>query len=154
MKYAYRILTWALLICFLSLQMLNQNVMAVDETIPHPIDERGLLSWVAVKTTRLFRTVDVIEIIDFTIQKPEVSIEPGTVIVIENQDKTNHRMTFPQAPGNDITIDVSSSVIKPGELWGAEFLDIGTYPYHCTLHPNQEKEKGVIKVVQKQASEH
>jgi plastocyanin len=131
---------------FVILLVLNVDAVAVDETIPHPIDERGLLTWVSVKTMRLFRKVEVLEIKDLTIQKSEMTIEPGTVIVFENQDKTsNHRIIIPPASSNDILTDVGSPVIKPGELWGAEFLDPGIYPFHCTLHPDGEH--GVISVV-------
>ena len=123
------------------------NSYAVDETIPHPIDERGLMSTIAVKTTRLFRPVEVIEISKGTLKTPELTIAPGTVVVFDNKDKANHRFVFPPAPQNDVAIDFTSTVIKTEQRWGAEFLDPGVYPYKCTLHP--EKEHGVVRVVEK-----
>ena len=83
--------------------------------------------------------------VDEHLARPRLEISSGTVVVLENQDKENHRIIFPPAPGNEVATDVSSPVIKPGERWGAQFLDPGTYPYHCTLHP--DREQGVVEVV-------
>ena len=131
---------------FILLLMVSINTQAVDETIPHPIDERGLMSQIAVKTTRLFRPVEIIEIRNGMLQTPEITIAPGTVVVIDNKDQANHRLIFPPAPRNDVAVDFTSTVIKPDQLWGAEFLDPGIYPYKCTLHP--EKEHGAVTVIE------
>jgi hypothetical protein len=42
---------------------------------------------------------------------------------------------------NDMEYSVSSPVIAPGERWDVEIHTFGTYPYGCTLHP---EERGVI----------
>jgi hypothetical protein len=131
---------------FILTLMVSINSHAVDETIPHPIDERGLMSQIAVKTTKLFRPVEIIEIRNGVLQKTELTIKPGTVVVIDNKDKTNHRMMYAPGPNNELVDDFTSTVIKPDDLWGAEFLDPGVYPYRCTLHP--EKEHGVVRVVE------
>jgi len=131
-------------VSFVLLQIICVAALAVDELIPHPIDERGLLSQIAVTTTRLFRPVEVIEIRNAGVQRPDITIAPGTVVVIDNQDKTNHRLVFPAGPGNDIVGRFASGVIGPGKLWGAEFVDVGVYPYECTVHP--ETEHGVVRV--------
>jgi hypothetical protein len=128
------------------MQMVSFNSLAVDETIPHPIDERGLMSQITVKTTRMFRPVEILEIHNGVLSKPELSIAPGTVLVIDNKDKSNHRLVFPPGPENDIVVEFTSTVIMPGQLWGAEFINPGVYNYKCTLHP--EKEHGVVRVVQ------
>jgi len=132
--------------CLIILLMFNLDVVAVDEDIPQPIIERGILSWVAINAMKLFREVDIIEIHGLAVQKTEITVKPGTVIAIENKDQTNHRLIFQPAPGNDLMHSVSSSVIGPGQLWGAEFADTGTYPYYCSLHPEQVH--GEIRVVQ------
>jgi plastocyanin len=127
--------------------LMNLNyAQAVDETIPHPIDERGLMSQIAVKTTKLFRPVEIVEIRNGVLQTPELTIAPGTVVVIDNKDKTNHRMMYAPGPNNELVDNFTSTVIKPDDLWGAEFVDPGVYPYRCTLH--QEKEHGVVRVVE------
>lgn len=124
--------------------LISQFAVAVDESIPHPITERGLLSQIAVKTTRLFRRVETIKIQDLVVETPNLTIEPGTVIVFDNHDvNVNHRLTFTPAPGNQLINEFKSAIIQPGELWGAEFLNNGVYPYHCTLHPD---EQGTIEV--------
>ncbi|NNE38735.1 MAG: hypothetical protein HKN08_10565 [Gammaproteobacteria bacterium] len=120
---------------------------AVDETIPHPIDERGLLSDIAIKTTKLFRPVEIIAIKDGRLEKTELTVESGTVVVIDNQDNANHRLLFPPAAQNIMVMEFVSTVIKQGEKWGAEFLDPGEYPFNCTLHPEQEH--GVVTVIEK-----
>ena len=125
--------------------LISLSTLAVDETIPHPIDERGLLSHIAVKTTRLFRPVEIVEIRNAVLQRPDISIAPGTVVVIQNQDNNNHRLVFLPASSNELVGNFTSAVIGPEKLWGAEFFDIGTYPYKCTLHP--EREYGVVRVI-------
>lgn len=122
------------------------NSHAVDETIPHPIDERGLLSEIAIKTTKLFRPVETIAIKNGQLQTSELTVQSGTVVVIDNQDNANHRLLFSPAPLNIMVMDFVSTVIQQGEKWGAEFLDPGEYPFSCTLHPDQEH--GVVKVIQ------
>jgi hypothetical protein len=128
--------------------LISFTTPAVDETVPHPIDERGLLSDIAIKTTKLFRPVEIIEIKNGELSKRELTVTSGTVVVIDNQDKANHRLLFPPAPHNVLTMEFTSTVIAQGEKWGAEFLDPGEYPFQCTLHP--EKEHGVVKVVPKE----
>ena len=121
------------------------NSHAVDETIPHPVTERGLMSDIAIKTTRLFRPVDILEIKNGALQKRELTIEAGTVVVIDNQDNANHRLLFFPAPQNSMVMDFVSTVIQQGEKWGAEFLDPGEYPFKCTLHPEQEHGVVIVK---------
>ena len=131
---------------FILLLIVSINTNAVDATIPHPIDERGLMSQIAVKTTKLFRPVEIIEIRNGVLQTPELTIAPGTVVVIDNKDKANHRMMYAPGPNNELVDNFTSTVIKPDDLWGVEFVDPGVYPYRCTLHP--EKEHGVVRVVE------
>ena len=95
---AHRLPQSAICVCLIVLMTFNFDATAVDETMPHPIDERGLLSRVALKTTQLFRKVEIIPLHNSAFQKPEITIQPGTVIVIENQDNANHHLTFPSAP--------------------------------------------------------
>lgn len=128
------------------LQMVSLDSLAVDETVPHPIDERGIMTQIGVKTTRMFRTVEVIEISKGVLNTPDITIAPGTVVIIDNKDNANHRLVFPPDHANNVASDFTSTVIQSGQLWGAEFLDPGIYPYKCTLHP--EKEHGVVKVVE------
>ena len=130
----------------ITMLLVSFNTPAVDETIPHPIDERGLMSQIAVKTTRMFRPVEIVEIRNGVLQTPDLTVTPGTVVVIDNKDKANHRMLFPPAASNEVVVDFTSTVIKPNDRWGAEFLEPGIYPYKCTLHP--EKEHGVVRVVE------
>lgn len=122
------------------------SVQAVDETIPHPIDERGLMSEIAVKTTRLFRPVEMLEIHDAGLKRQEMTIARGTVVVLDNRSSNNHRLIFPPASGNQIVVEFTSTVVEPEKLWGAEFIDVGVYPFECTLHP--EREHGVITVIE------
>ena len=122
------------------------SVHAVDETIPHPIDERGLMSEIAVKTTRLFRPVEVLEIHNNGLKQNEMTVARGTVLVLDNKSNNNHRLVFPPAAGNQIVVEFTSTVVEPDKLWGAEFVDVGIYPFECSLHPQQEH--GVITVVE------
>ena len=122
------------------------SVQAVDETIPHPIDERGLMSDIAVKTTRLFRPVEILEINNNGLKRSEMTVARGTVVVLDNRSSTNHRLIFPPASSNQIVVEFTSTVVEPEKLWGAEFVDEGVYPFECSLHPQQEH--GVITVVE------
>jgi hypothetical protein len=124
------------------------NVQAVDETIPHPIDERGLMSEIAVKTTRLFRPVEILEIHNAGLKHNEMTITRGTVLVLDNKSNNNHRLMFPAASSNTIVVEFTSTVIEPEKLWGAQFIDVGVYPFHCSLHPEQEH--GIITVIESQ----
>ncbi len=63
-----------------------------------------------------------------------VEILVGDSIVWKNADTSIHTVTSGSSDlGPDEIFD--SKIMSPGELFPHEFLESGTYPYYCLLHP-------------------
>ena len=68
---------------------------------------------------------------------PTVTVAAGTVVLWVNHGWHGHTVT-----SNDGVWD--SGKIEPGAVYGHVFARPGTYPYHCTSHP--QKMQGVVVV--------
>jgi plastocyanin len=53
----------------------------------------------------------------------------GTTVVWQNNDTIAHTSTSNAAGWN-------SGTIGPGQSFQFTFTSAGTFPYHCTIHPN------------------
>ena len=66
-----------------------------------------------------------------------VTVPPGAVVAVTNMDNAPHTVTADQSPAFDV--DVRGAGTATFTAPSAP----GTYPYHCTYHPNM---KGVLTV--------
>ncbi len=134
----YRILTIAV-ICAAVLGP-YRTVIATDGD---PIMDLGIFTWLKYQQKQFFTDITEIAIKDSKIQTPELTVDIYQPIILENQDKTNHRLVFLPGLGNKMDLEYVSPVIQPGERWGLEIHTFGEFPYQCTLHP---EERGKITV--------
>jgi len=58
-----------------------------------------------------------------------ISVAANTTIMWTNKDGVTHTVT-------SNTGKFDSGNIAPGGTFSFKFADAGSYPYHCTIHPN------------------
>jgi plastocyanin len=80
-------------------------------------------------------TVD-IAIKGFAFDPPSITIKAGTTVRWVNQDSANHTITSDSGAWD-------SGGIAQGESFTRVFDTVGTFTYHCTVHPSM---KGTIIV--------
>ena len=62
---------------------------------------------------------------------PDTStVKVGTVLQWTNTGSVPHNVTF------DAYADLTSPTLQQNDTWQVQFTTPGTYPYHCTFHPN------------------
>ena len=69
-----------------------------------------------------------IKIIDFAFQPASVSVPRGSLVGWKNFGAVSHTST-----SDDGRWD--SGTLAPGEIFGRRFRTAGTFPYHCSIHP-------------------
>jgi plastocyanin len=69
-----------------------------------------------------------VSIENFAFVPQEVVVKVGETVTWKNNDSSAHTVTF-----NDGSFD--SGVISSGKSKSHVFTKVGTYPYHCSLHP-------------------
>jgi amicyanin len=89
-------------------------------------------------------SVMTITIQNFAFNPPSLSISAGTTVTWTNQDTVQHQIindatsTFGQGQ------QFESNPLGQGQSYSFTFNEIGTYPYHCNIHPSM---KGTIIVM-------
>lgn len=78
-----------------------------------------------------------VTITDFAFEPATIRVEPGTTVVFENADDTDHTAT-----ADDGAVDTDT--IARGESVSVVVDQPGTHAYHCGFHPFM---KGVVEVV-------
>jgi plastocyanin len=58
-----------------------------------------------------------------------ITVPAGTTVTWTNNDQFTHSVRLPPAEARDM-------LVKPGETAAHTFEAPGSYPYICTLHPN------------------
>ena len=74
---------------------------------------------------------------NFAFSPNSLTVKVGTTVTWINQDSTTHTIT------SDNGAFQSSGDINSGSNYTFTFSKAGTYPYHCSIHPNM---KGTIVV--------
>ena len=71
----------------------------------------------------------------------DIAIDPGWIVVFENQDNQDHRIQFKTGeddPNEEHDHPVVSHeithILQPTKHWILSFLVSGLYPYECLLH--------------------
>ena len=88
-----------------------------------PILDLGIVNWLDYQKRQLISEVR------------DVKIENGRI---------SHRLDFLPDVGNKMERAYTTSVIRAGERWGAEFHGFGRLPFHCTVHPEERGEVSII----------
>lgn len=73
-----------------------------------------------------------VNIMNFTFQPTPLTIPVGTTVVWTNQDTAPHTAT--NDPGSAFTFDTGR--LQQGQSGKITFTQVGTFPYHCSVHPN------------------
>ena len=121
------------------------SINPASATDGDPIMDLGIFSWVKYQQKQFFTDIVEVTIENHAFHEPDVSVSVYQPIIFENKDDTNHRLVFLTALDNKMEIPYTSPVIKPEERWGLEIHTFGTYPYQCSLHP-EERGKFTIKL--------
>ncbi len=78
-----------------------------------------------------------VEISGFAFSPSTLTIQPGDSVTWTNQDIAPHTIV------SDSGSEISSSSLSNGETFSYTFNTIGTFKYHCSIHPAM---KGTIIV--------
>ncbi len=103
----------------------TEETETVDTNLPVPTKEAGE----AMETKA---SVEV-EIKGFAFSPKEITVAPGAKITVTNRDTAGHSMTSDDGKSFDTGIlgkDKSATVTAPAKP--------GSYPFHCTPHPNMK----------------
>ncbi len=73
-----------------------------------------------------------VNIMNFSFQPTPLTIAAGTTVTWTNQDTAGHTTT------SDIGVWDSgvATPLKKGDTFQFTFKEVGTFPYHCNIHPN------------------
>jgi plastocyanin len=61
-----------------------------------------------------------------------ITVAANTTITWTNKDGVSHTVTS----DTGVTPSFDSGTINPNKTWSHLFATSGTFPYHCTIHPN------------------
>lgn len=73
-----------------------------------------------------------IEISNFAFSLSTLTIKRGDIVVWTNQDSTSHTIT------SDSGSELGSSPLSNGQAYSHTFNTIGTFDYHCSIHPSMK----------------
>jgi len=140
--------SWIPVIFLLLLTLTGLVVKAVDED-SRTLFDLGTLNWLQYQKIQFSNNVYEVKIHDSTFQPAnlEILLKNRNIhgkLIIENSDDISHRIVFEQHIGNELSYDIRSPVISPGERWALELQTDGIYPFRCTLHP--DKMQGMLQV--------
>lgn len=66
---------------------------------------------------------------NFAFMPSSITVPQGTTVTWTNHDSTAHTVT------GDTSGGPSSSPIQPGQSYSFTFSNAGSFPYHCSIHP-------------------
>lgn len=84
----------------------------------------------------------VIEQREFAFKPAQVKATPGTVVIFENEDPTQHNVRVKVNPNN--SREVASPYLSKGEKWSYLVISEGTYRVLCDPHSFMEAEITVV----------
>jgi len=64
-----------------------------------------------------------------------ITVTPGTTIIWTNNDIAEHNVHVLQGEKNELSIDIISELVFPGETTAITFYHEGDYRYFCDPHP-------------------
>jgi amicyanin len=73
-------------------------------------------------------------------QPSSITVSAGDTVTWINEDAVDHTVTGDKTGSGD---DFDSGTMKQGQQFTHVFDQAGTYPYHCSIHPNM---KGTVVV--------
>ena len=77
---------------------------------------------------------------NFAFSPPNITVKKGDSVTWTNKDTVPHTVTE-----NDNQQGPNSSTLSSGEKYSFTFNTVGTFQYHCTIHPDM---KGTVVVTE------
>ena len=74
-------------------------------------------------------TTTMIQAINFAFQPKTLTVKQGTPVTFQNSDTATH--TFTSDSGA-----FDSGRVPPGQTFSFTFAKVGSFPFHCTIHPS------------------
>jgi amicyanin len=69
---------------------------------------------------------------NFAYSPANLTVSVGTVVTWTNEDVAPHTVT------SDTGSELNSTNLAQGQTYSHTFSTAGTFPYHCTIHPNMK----------------
>jgi plastocyanin len=82
-------------------------------------------------------SVERVKIVNFAFKPKAITIAKGTKVRWTNRGSVSHTTTSNKGLWN-------SGVLAPGAAFGRVFRKVGTFKYHCTIHPTLMHGKVVV----------
>lgn len=92
----------------------------------------------ATGSTQPAQTTYMVNIKNFGFEPANATVKKGTLVIWDNFDNVTHTVVGDKG-------GPSSSRLNPGNSYGYTFNTVGSFPYHCSIHPNM---KGTVTVVE------
>jgi len=73
---------------------------------------------------------DKVSLANFSFSPANITVKKGTVVTWTNNDSTTHTVTE-----SDGQSGPNSGSLAPGGNYSFTYNIVGTFPYHCTIHP-------------------
>ncbi len=87
------------------------------------------------------QATNAVAIENFSFSPANITVKAGTTVTWTNKDNVNHTVT-----ADDPSADAPASQdIAKGQTYSFTFKTVGTYKYHCQLHPSMT---GTVKVTE------
>jgi plastocyanin len=67
---------------------------------------------------------------NMTFTPASISVKKGTIVTWKNNDNLAHTVTADSGKGPN------SSTVSPGDTYSFTFTKVGTFKYHCSIHPD------------------
>lgn len=77
---------------------------------------------------------------NFAFSPHDITLKKGTTVIWTNKDSTTHTVTE-----TDSLSGPNSGNLDPGKSYSFTFDTVGTFHYHCTIHPQM---LGTVKVTE------
>ena len=78
-----------------------------------------------------------ITIQNFAFSPNNITVHKGTMVTWKNNDSTAHTVTGDNG-------GPASQYLNPGDSYSYTFSTVGTFPYHCSIHPSMT---AVVQVI-------
>jgi plastocyanin len=75
------------------------------------------------------RSADSISVKNFAFNPSTLTIKTGTKVTWVNDDSVAHTITF------DSGMVPNSPILSPGQSYSVTFANLGSFNYHCSIHP-------------------
>lgn len=84
-----------------------------------------------------------ITIKNFAFDPPTITVKSGTTVTWTNEDSADHFVASDPHPTHTDLPGLSSNPFSQGQSYSFTFTKVGTFGYHCHLHPSM---KGTVIV--------